>query len=82
MPDKFDLFRVDYIDKNESGLAFAPCYKIEEGDTVETALGRAFVVMREGYCGKDEKWIKMITGIVPISRILFKIQPMHYDEDA
>lgn len=82
MPERFDLLKVDYIDTDKIGLAFAPCCKVAEGDIVETAHGRAFVVMREGFCSKDEKILKMIDGLVPVDRVLTKISVVKYDEDA
>ena len=82
MPEKFDLLRVNYIDgEHLAGLCYAPCYTIKEGDTVETAIGRAFVVKREGYVTKDEKLWQMITGLIPVHRVLFVLIPVKYEED-
>jgi len=85
MPEKFDLLRVEYLATKgldfETGLAFAPCYQIKEGDTVETAKGRAFVIKREGYVTKEDSLWKLIEGIIPVDRVLFKITPIKFEEE-
>ena len=79
---KFDLLRVSYIDKDGEGLCMAPCYQIKEGDTVETPEGRAFVLKREGYCAEDEPLWQMINGLVSVSKVLFKLTPVRFEDDS
>lgn len=81
MPDRFDILKVDYIDHTEIGLCFAPCCQIEEGDTVETAKGRAFVLKREGLCSVEDRVWELISDVVPVCRVLFKIVPVKYEDD-
>lgn len=81
MPERFDMFRVNYIDADGTGLCFAPCHEIKEGDTVETALGRAFVIKREGYVSRNDTFFQLIDGVIPVHRILFRITPGKYEED-
>ena len=81
MPERYDLLRVDFIDNSGSGLCFAPPYEISIGDTVDTANGRAFVIDRIGYSSIYDSFMKMISGLIPIYRVLFKVIPMAYEEE-
>lgn len=81
MPERFDLFRVDYIDLQVTGLCYAPCHEIREGDTVETAMGRAFVIKREGYVSRNDTFFQLIEDLIPMHSILFRITPVKYEED-
>lgn len=81
MPERFDLLRIHYIDKDYESLALAPCFAIKEGDTVDTAFGRAFVIARATYCSMDDPVIKLLNGIVQIDRVTFKVQPVKYEND-
>lgn len=80
--DRFDVLKIEYIDTevNVCGLCIAPWGAVREGDTVETAYGRAFVVACESYVSKDNPFIAMLDGIIDIPRVLFKIYPMKYEE--
>ena len=81
MPERFDLLRIHNIDKDYDSLALAPCYEIKPGDTVDTAFGRAFVLDRACFCSPEDPVMKLLNGLVQIDRVLFKVQPVKYEDD-
>ena len=83
LPDRFDLLLINYIttaEKNDKCFAFAPCFSVQVGDTVETAFGRAFVLEKAICVSKDDAIISMMNGTVALDRVLFKLEPMRYED--
>lgn len=85
LPDRFDLLLISYISATEDRMnmkwfAFAPCFNIQVGDTVETAFGRAFVLEKAICVSKDDSIISMMNGTVAFDRVLFKLDPMRYED--
>lgn len=87
MPDRFDLLKISYMDTRDEDrkaslwFAYAPVYEISVGNIVDTGWGRAVVMERAGYVSKDDAVYKVIDGVVPIDRVLFKVQPVKYEDD-
>lgn len=88
MPDKFDLLKICYMDtrdeerKVSNWFAYAPVYKVQIGDIVETGFGRAVVMDKATFIVKDEAIFRLINGTVPIDRVLFKVQLLRYEDDV
>ena len=89
LPEKFDLLLISYINtadadrKVSKWFAFAPCFCVQAGDTVETAFGRAIVLEKAICVTKNDQVFSMMNGTVALDRVLFKLEPMRYeDEDS
>ena len=87
MPERFDLLKLDYfyvqpeLDIKKSGLAYAPVCEVNVGDIVDVGFARGFVVDKVNFCDRDEKFISMITDLIPIPRVIYKLKSMKYDND-
>ena len=86
MPDRFDFLKISYMDtpneyrKVNCWFAYAPVYKISVGDIVDTGWGRAVVMDKAISVSKDGSIFKLIDGTVPIDRVLFKVEPVRYED--
>ena len=85
LPDRFDLLLICYISATEERIdkkcfAFAPCFSVQTGDTVETAFGRAFVLEKAICVSKDDSIISMMVGAIDLDRVLFKVEPIKYED--
>lgn len=87
MPEKFDLLKISYMDtrneerKHSEWFAYAPVYEISIGNVIDTGWGRAVVMDKAGYITKDDPVYRVIDGIVPIDRVLFKVTPVKYEDE-
>lgn len=88
MPDRFDLLKISYMDTTDEDrkvscwFAYAPVYKISVGDIVDTGWGRAVVMDKAISVSKDGSIFKLIDGTVPIDRVLFKVEPVRYEDNV
>lgn len=87
MPERFDLLKISYMDtrdedrKHSSWFAYAPVYKISIGDIIDTAFGRAVVLDKVSFVGKQDSMFRLIDGSVPIDRVLFKVESVKYEDN-
>ena len=86
MPERFDLLKISYMDTTDEDrkvsfwFAYAPVYNISVGDIVDTGWGRAVVMDKAISVSKDGSIFKLIDGTVPIDRVLFKVEPVRYED--
>lgn len=87
MPERFDLLKISYMDtrdedrKHSNWFAYAPVYKISTGDIIDTSFGRAVVLDKVSFVGKQDTMFRLIDGLVPIDRVLFKVELVKYEDN-
>ena len=81
LPKTFDLLTVEYRNGAGTCLAYAPCGKVHEEDTVKTTFGVGKVIEKSYYHTPDEKVIRCIDKVLTIDRVLYKLQPVEYEDE-
>lgn len=87
MPERFDLLKISYMDvrdeerKRSDWFAYAPTFAISVGDIVDTGFGRAVVLDKAAFVGKQDTIFRLIHGLIPIDRVLFKVESVKYEDD-
>ena len=81
LPKSFDLLKVEYKCGAGACLAYAPCGAVFVGDHVETTFGVGVVLDKTHYHTPEENIIRVLDGVVSIDRVLWKLQPVNYEEE-